>query len=154
MRKENRIPGQEEQGLPLTWYEGLVHLSEAHGCRLRLQTLAKQVLLTRSGITRLVDRMVTAGLVRREPYPGDRRGYYAVMTEGGKGLLERAAPGHTRGVAEHFFRHLNAEDIRALQSVFSRVLQSKEEAPMDSSGRYAGNGGDGGASELQLNAPV
>ncbi len=75
--------------------------------------------------------MAAAGLVRREPYPGDRRGYYAVMTEEGKGVLERAAAGHSRGVAEHFFRHLNAEDIRVLGAVLTRVLQGHEEALRD-----------------------
>lgn len=116
---------QEEQGLPLTWYDVLVHLSEAPGCRLRPQALAQSVLLTRSGITRLVDRMVTAGLVKREPYYGDRRGSYVVMTEEGKSALQRAGSGHSRGVAEHFIGHLTAEEIRVLQSAFARVLQRK-----------------------------
>jgi DNA-binding MarR family transcriptional regulator len=125
---------QEEQGLPLTWYEVLVHLSEAPGCRLRPQALAQSVLLTRSGITRLVDRMVTAGLVKREPYSGDRRGSYVVMTEEGKGALQRAAPGHSRGVGEHFIRHLTAEEIRVLESVFARVLQRKRDTQREDGG--------------------
>ena len=114
----------EEQGLPLIWYDVLVHLSEALGGRLRHQFLAESTLLSRSGITRLADRMVAAGLVRREPDSDDRRGSYVVITEEGKRALERAAPGHSRQVWKYFIRHLNAEDIRALQSVFARVLEA------------------------------
>ena len=120
---------QEEQGLPLTWYDVLVHLSEAPGRQLAHKALAESVLLSRSGITRLVDRMVAAGLVRREPSPDDRRVSHVVMTEEGWGALRRAAPGHVRGVVEHFARHINIEDVPALQSFFSRVLQGKRQGP-------------------------
>ena len=120
---------QEEQGLPLTWYDVLVHLSEAPGTRLTHKALAESVVLSRSGITRLVDRMVAAGLVRREPSPDDRRVSHVVMTEEGQNALGRAAPGHIRGVVEHFTRHLNIEDIPALQSFFSRVLQGRKGGP-------------------------
>ena len=120
---------QEDQGLPLTWYDVLVWLSEAPGGRLRHQVLAESIVLSRSGITRLVDRMATAGLVCREPVAGDRRGSYVVMTEEGKETLERAAPGHMRGIAQHFIQYLNPGDIRVLQSVFARVLQAEEGTP-------------------------
>ena len=73
---------QADQGLPLTWYDVLVHLSEASGGRLRHQALAKSLLLSRSGITRLVDRMATAGLVRREPCPDDRAGFLRRVDRG------------------------------------------------------------------------
>ena len=119
---------QEEQGLPLAWYEVLVHLSEGPGGRLRLGDLAATALLTRSGITRLVDRMVAAELVSREPYPGDRRGYYAAITEKGRAVLERAAPGHSRRASEYFLRHLDAKEVEVLQSVFDRVLGAEVEA--------------------------
>ena len=122
---------QADQGLPLTWYDVLVHLSEASGGRLRHQALAKSLLLSRSGITRLVDRMATAGLVRREPCPDDRRGSYAVLTEEGRRALERAAPGHMRGITEHFAVHLNAEDVWTLGSVFDRVLRAKRDTRTD-----------------------
>ncbi|MSQ07496.1 MAG: MarR family transcriptional regulator [Dehalococcoidia bacterium] len=116
------------------YYEVLVHLSEAPECRLRPQALAGSVLLTRSGVTRLVDRMVTAGLVKREPYSGDRRGSYVVITEEGKGALQRAAPGHSRRVAEHFIGHLTAEEIRVLYPVFAKVLQRERETQREDGG--------------------
>ena len=116
---------QEEQGLPLTWYDIMVHLSEAPGNRLRHQELAESVLLSRSGVTRLVDRMVTAGLVRRESSPEDRRASYVVMTDQGRRKLEAAAPVHLRGIVEHFTRHLNGGDAESLGSVFHRVLEAE-----------------------------
>ena len=117
---------QEEQGLPLTWYDIMVHLSEAPGNRLRHQELANSVLLSRSGVTRLVDRMVEAGMVRRESSPEDRRASYVVMTEQGIQKLEAAAPGHLRGIVEHFTRHLTPEDAQSLKLFFDRVLKVKE----------------------------
>jgi DNA-binding MarR family transcriptional regulator len=129
---------QQEQGLPLTWYEVLVHLSEALGGRLRHQALAKSLLLSRSGVTRLVDRMAAAGLVRREPDPDDRRGSYVIITEAGKDALLRAAPGHSREVVQHFIRHLGAEDIQVLQSVFAKILQGEKGAWGDDSGGDVG----------------
>ena len=115
----------EEEGFPLTWYEVLVHLSEAPERRLHHQVLAKSVLLSRSGVTRLVDRMVEAGLVAREPDPNDRRASYVAMTRNGEDTLKRAAPGHVRSVWKHFIRHLNAEEIPMLTSIFSRLLQGQ-----------------------------
>ena len=93
--------------------------------RLRLQTLAESVLLSRSGLTRLIDRMERSGLVRREPCPEDRRGYYAVLTDAGRETLNRAAPGHLRGVAEHFARHLSPTDILALQTALEKISQAE-----------------------------
>ena len=117
---------QDEHGLPLTWYDIMVHLSEAPGHRLRHQELADSILLSRSGVTRLVDRMVEAGLVRRESSPEDRRASYVVMTEQGRRKLDSAAPGHLRGIVKHFTRHLKGGDAEALRSVFDRVLEAEQ----------------------------
>ena len=118
---------QEGQGLLLTWYDVLVHLSEAPGDRLPHQVLADSILLSRSGVTRLVDRMVVAGLVRREPCPEDRRVSYVAMTEAGAAALHRSGPDHFRSVRQHFTRHLNPEDLPVLESFFARVLQAAED---------------------------
>ena len=120
---------QEEQGLSLTWYDVLVHLSEAPGERLPHNVLAESIVLSRSGITRLVDRMVAAGVVRREPSPDDRRVSQVVMTEEGRRVLHQAAPGHFRGIAEYFTGHLNTEDVPVFQSFFARVLQTRRRGP-------------------------
>lgn len=113
----------QDVGLPLTWYDVLVQLSMAPEGRLRLGDLAQSVILTRSGITRLLDRMDAAGLVRREPAPGDRRGYFAVLTREGQEMLERAAPGHSQRAWDSFIQHIKPEEFPTLQAVFDRVLR-------------------------------
>lgn len=117
---------QKEQGLPLTWYEILVWLNRAPEGRLRMQELADSVLLSRSGLTRLMDRMSEAGLVKREACSHDRRGMYAVITPEGKAALERSAPEHLRGVQEHFLRHLDDADVQAMRRALSKVLASEK----------------------------
>ena len=115
----------EDQGFPLTWYDVLAHLSETPGARLQHQALAESLLLSRSGVTRLVDRMASAGLVSRESSPEDRRVSYVVMTQQGRNALDRASPGHMRGIAQHFVRYLDAGDVSVLQGFFSRVLHGE-----------------------------
>ena len=115
----------EDQGLSLTWYDVLTHLSEAEESRLQHQALAGSLLLSRSGVTRLVDRMAKAGLVRREAAPEDRRASYVVMTPQGREALVRASPGHVRGIVQHFTRYLDSDDASSLQGFFSRVSQGE-----------------------------
>ena len=115
---------EEEQGLSLTWYDGLVQL-EHQGGRLRMCDLADSVLLSRSNITRLVDRMAGAGLIRREPSPEDRRGMYASITQEGREALRRAWPGHWRSIVNHFIQHLNHQDIKGLYTALSKVLEGE-----------------------------
>jgi DNA-binding MarR family transcriptional regulator len=115
---------EAEQGLPLVWYDVLAQLDHKGG-QLRLSVLADSVLLSRSNITRLVDRMANTGLVKREPCPEDRRGMYAVITPEGREALRRAWPGHWRGIVEHFIQHLSHEDVKALHTVLSKVVQAE-----------------------------
>jgi DNA-binding MarR family transcriptional regulator len=111
-----------ERGLPLSRYDVLLNLAEAPEGRLRMQELSASVLLSKSGLSRLVDRMVEAGLVRRERCLDDRRGWFAVLTDQGRGALRRAAPIHLRGIHEHFTRHLEPEEVKALTTALSRVV--------------------------------
>src|SRR5438045_3780930 len=83
---------ERERGLPLTWYDVLVQLAEAPDGRLRMQDLARSVLISKSGLTRLVDRMERAGMVERQPCPSDLRGTFAVLTDAGRAALRGAAP--------------------------------------------------------------
>ena len=115
----------EDQSFSLTWYDVLTHLSEAPGARMQHQALAGSLLLSRSGVTRLVDRMADAGLVCRESSPEDRRVSYVVMTQPGRDALDRASPGHMGGIAQHFVQYLEAGDVPLLQGFFSRVLDGK-----------------------------
>lgn len=107
--------------VPLTWYDVLVALWEAPAHRLRLHELARAVLLSRSGLTRLLDRLEAAGLLRREPCPDDRRGAYAVLTAEGRAAQLRAWPVYARGIATHFAQHLSAEETTVLATALGRV---------------------------------
>jgi DNA-binding MarR family transcriptional regulator len=69
--------------------------------------------------------MAEAGLVRREASPEDRRASYVVMTPQGRDALDRASPGHVRGIVQHFTRYLDSGDVSGLQRFFSRVLQGE-----------------------------
>ena len=116
---------EDEHGVALTWFDVLVHLEEAPDNRLRLGELAESVILTRSGIERLVDRMVEAGLIRREPCPGDRRGYFAVITQEGKDTLERVGPSRSQKAREVFLRHVKTQEVSVMRGVFTRVINAQ-----------------------------
>jgi DNA-binding MarR family transcriptional regulator len=114
----------EEQGLPIAFYDVLVHLNESGPGGLRMADLARRVLLSKSGLTRLVDRMVQQGLVRRRPSPEDGRGYYVLATPRGRDALRRASPGHLRGVARHFTSLLSDNEIKLITNAMTRIATS------------------------------
>jgi DNA-binding MarR family transcriptional regulator len=118
-----------ETELPLTWYDVLVALVGAPEHRLRLRELAHEVLLSRSGLTRLVDRLEAAGLLRREPDPTDRRGAFAVLTEAGYEALRRTWPLYARGIQDHFARHLEADEAAILARALQRVADAGTAIP-------------------------
>src|SRR5919109_722068 len=89
-------------GLPLGWFEVLLHVASAPEGRLKMADLAHSLLLSKSGITRLVDRMVEAGLLTRETHPADRRIVYATATEKGRAALREALPIHADSLDRHF----------------------------------------------------
>ena len=109
--------------IPLTWYDVLVQLTEAGGS-LRMQDLARSVLLSKSGLTRLVDRMEREGLVRREQCPSDRRGMLASATPAGITALRKAAPVHLEGVALHFLDLLTSAESAAIKSAFAKITRA------------------------------
>ena len=113
---------EREHGLALGSYEVLLSLSEAPEHSLRMGALADRLLLSRSGLTRLVDRLASRGLVERHSCDSDRRGTYARITAAGLKLFEEARPTHLRGVREHFLTHLAADDLDRLAEVWNRVL--------------------------------
>lgn len=117
-----------EDRLPLGHYDVLLALSEAPGRRLRMSELAQAVVLSRSGLTRLVDRLERAGLLRRERCDDDRRGCFAVLTGEGLKVLRRSWPVYARGIDEHFGRHLGDEEVRVLGESLGRVLEAAREA--------------------------
>ena len=119
---------EDEAGLPLGWYEVLLHLQESPTGRLRMHELAESLLLSRSAATRFVDRMETADLVERVQCPSDRRGLELVMTESGRRMFLRAGRVHLRGIEAHFARYLSADESAVLERAMARVLSSAESA--------------------------
>lgn len=114
---------QEEQRLALTDYDVLVQLSMAEDRRLRMSELADRLLLSRSGVTRLVDRLVADGLVERVTCESDRRGQWASLTHTGYARLRAASPTHLRGVATHFLDRLSADDLAELERMLSSIAR-------------------------------
>lgn len=109
------------EGFSLTWYDVLIQLVETPEHRLRMQDLADAVILSRSGLTRLIDRMDEAGLVSREAATDDRRGSYAVLTEQGRATYDRLSRGHHRMIDERFSKRLTNADLRALQRAMRKL---------------------------------
>jgi DNA-binding MarR family transcriptional regulator len=111
---------REERGMTLRWYDVLVQLDEVGGSS-RMTDLAGRILASKSGLTRVIDRMEEEGLVRRERPPDDRRVILVSMTPAGLDALRAARAVHRRGINEHFVRHLNERDLAALERMFEKV---------------------------------
>ena len=108
---------------PLDWYDALWALYKSADRRLRISELAEHVVLSRTGMTRLLDRIEAAGMLRREPVPGDRRGAHAVITREGVELLRRMWPINARNIRELFIAQLD-EDAAPLRAALERVVDA------------------------------
>jgi DNA-binding MarR family transcriptional regulator len=111
-------------GLSLSAYEVLMFLAAAPEHRMRMRDLADSVILSRSGLTRLVDRLEADGLLCRQACPSDARGAYAKLTAAGAAKLREARTTHLAGVRAHFLDRLSPEDQSALAAAWERVLPS------------------------------
>ncbi len=118
-----------EQHLSLATYDVLVQLVEAPGRRLRMSDLAERVLLSRSGLTRLVDRMEREGLVFRAACDEDARGLFAVLTPEGLARLRAATPLHLRGVAEHAVGRLDDDEAELLARLLLKLVDDAQVSP-------------------------
>jgi DNA-binding MarR family transcriptional regulator len=111
-----------EHGLSVSAYEVLMFLADTPDGRLRMADIAERVLLSRSGLTRLVDRLVAVGLVRRNPCADDGRGSYAELTAQGRERLAAARATHLAGVRRFFLDRLGSEVQDALGEAWERIL--------------------------------
>ena len=113
-----------DEGLPdLSWYDLLWALRRSPAQRLRVNELAREVVLSPTAMSRFVDRAVAAGVVAREPDPDDRRASLVVLTDEGRALLRRMWPVYRRGIAEHFAKQLE-DDPGKLSATLRRVADS------------------------------
>lgn len=116
---------------PLGWYDVLWGLERAEGGRLRMHELAEKVALSRSNLSRLVDRLEEAGLVERERSAEDRRGAFAVLTDAGKAVRRKMWPVYEACIREYFGSIVSEDEARVLADVLRRMLLSarRETAP-------------------------
>ncbi len=129
-----------ERGLSLAEYDALLQLAIADEGRLRMSDLADRVVLSRSGMTRLVDRLEADGFVRRVACASDARVAWATLTEIGLARLRAAAPVHLRGVEQHFLALVPAPDhdslVRALEAIVGRLRGKDAVATCASAARF------------------
>lgn len=108
-------------GMPITWFELLIRLARSPEQRLRMSELAGQVGLSHSGLTRLVDRVIEAGFVRREACPEDRRGAFAVLTPAGGRALDAALGDHLASIDRHLVAPLGVDGLATLTDLLRAV---------------------------------
>jgi DNA-binding MarR family transcriptional regulator len=108
--------------LSMDWYDVLLTLERSPDHRLRLNELADRVLISRSGLTRLIDRIEAAGLLRRERSVQDRRGAYAVLTTEGAAALGTTWPVYERLIHEHFGKLMSDEQAQSLHAFLSKLM--------------------------------
>jgi DNA-binding MarR family transcriptional regulator len=111
---------ERDAGIPLRWYDALVQLEETPE-GLRMNELAERILYSKSGFTRVVDRLEEAGLVQRVRPKNDRRSILVVLTDEGRKTMERARRHHRHAIEQHFSRHLSETDIKTLTRALEKL---------------------------------
>ncbi len=111
---------EQAVGIPQRWYDVLIHLEESPQ-GIPMNELAERILYSKSGFTRVVDRMEEAGFVRRVRPPHDRRSILVLLTETGIETKDRARRYHRDGIERHFSRHLTDTDIKALIRALEKI---------------------------------
>lgn len=119
----------EREGFPMAWLDVLAQLYDAAGNGLRMQELEERSLFTRSGLTRLVDRIEAAGLVRREPVPGDRRGVRVALTPEGRRRHDKAFVEHMRVIEREFGGRLTPAEQQAVADALDGFWHGDLERP-------------------------
>ena len=120
---------QEAHGLPLTWYDVLLELNSAPERRLTMGQLGSVAAVSRTRVSRVVDELMRAGLVTREPNPDDGRSAFAALTPAGRAALRKAAPTYVAAVHREFADHLTAHETEVLAGALRRVLDASLPGP-------------------------
>lgn len=115
---------EERIGIPLVFFDVLIHVGAAPEGRLTMSRLSADVALTTGGVTRLVDRMAEAGFVARQNCPSDRRSVHVVLTDEGRAVLEKAVAAHIEGIDRYLIDPLDARDRVALEVALTKVLDA------------------------------
>ena len=115
---------EEEVGIPLVFFDVLINVGAAPEGRLTMSRLSTDIALTTGGVTRLVDRMVEAGLVERQNCPNDRRSIHVILTPEGRDVLNRAIAAHIEGIDRHVMAQLSDKDRAALATSLTKILEA------------------------------
>jgi DNA-binding MarR family transcriptional regulator len=126
--------------LSLEWYDVLLALSQAPKHRLRMSELAEKVTLSRSGLTRLVDRLEATDLLRRENCAEDRRGAFAVLSPAGLRALKKTWPNYEKEIQRSFARQIDAEEAKVIAAALTRVVRAMEDVANQSGSGNRGHG--------------
>jgi len=110
-----------EHDMPLSSYEVLLYLNDSNGGRMRMSELANSVLLSRSGLTRLVDRLERQGLLKRERCESDARGLFAEITPAGRRAFAAARKTHLDGVRRVFLNRFSRDELRTLGGLWQKL---------------------------------
>ena len=113
---------------PLAWYDVLWELEKAEGGKLRMHELARRVVLSRSNLTRLADRLEDARLVAREDTPHDRRGYHCVITPAGLAMRKKMWPVYKAEIERLFSRHITLDEARTIGDSLARAVKAARES--------------------------
>jgi DNA-binding MarR family transcriptional regulator len=108
---------------PLAWYDVLWELEKADG-RLRMIELARRVVLSKSNLSRLADRLEDAGLIERQDCPEDRRGYDLLLTRAGRAMRKKMWPVYEARIKELFSSHLSVEEARVVGEALGRTVKA------------------------------
>ncbi|HSZ37546.1 MAG TPA: MarR family transcriptional regulator [Acidimicrobiales bacterium] len=113
---------EQDVGIPLVFFDVLINVGAAPDGRVTMSRLSNDIALTTGGVTRLVDRMVEAGLVERQACPNDRRSIHVILTVEGRSVLDRAIAAHIEGIDRHLMAHLSDKDRANLAAALTKIL--------------------------------
>jgi DNA-binding MarR family transcriptional regulator len=119
---------------PLAWYDALWELEKSAGGKLRMNELAQRVVLSKSNLSRLADRLEDAGFVERRDCAVDGRGWDLVLTPAGRAMRRRMWPVYEAGIERAFARHVSADEARAIGDALARALRAAREPAAAGSG--------------------
>ena len=125
MAKVNRqlaLDMQREHGCHISWYDVMVRLNHAPERQMTMSELADSVVMSGGGLTRLLDKMVEAGLIERVLDPEDRRVVYARLTREGQEHASELMLAHQQRVKEYVVQHLTEEEVQTVRAAFERIL--------------------------------
>lgn len=118
---------RDEIGIDIRTYDALLHIFNSGPPGIRMTDLAREVVLTKAGLTFLIDRLEKRALVQRTPDPADRRALRITLTKEGERVFRAAARIHVAGIREHFGMHLSEEEARIVVELFERIKSANLE---------------------------